>query len=107
MNLKKIYELIGISFIAKKLCWGEKSCLENIKHAKLIAISCDIGNSTKKKFTVLSDKYQLPLLVLGSKFDMGLAIGKQMVSVIIITDTKLSDKIKKIWRCKFEEDSCL
>ena len=95
MNLKKIYELIGISFIAKKLFWGEKSCIENIRLARLIIISSDIGNSTKKKFMVLSDRYKLPLLVLGTKYDLGSALGKQLISVIIITDKKLSDKIKK------------
>ena len=92
---KKICELIGIAFIAKKLFWGDFACASNIYLAKLIIISTDCGGAICKKFSFLAQKFNLPLIRFATKVELAQCIGKQIVSVIVITDEKLSAKIKK------------
>jgi Ribosomal protein HS6-type (S12/L30/L7a) len=98
MNSKRFYELIGICYLARKLSWGEKACIENIKSntAKLIVISNDIGYSLQKKIIATSKIYKIPLIVVGTKLELGKAIGKHIVSIIVVNDIKLADKLKKI-----------
>lgn len=98
MNSKKFYEVLGIAYIAKKMSWGEISCIQQIKNKSvyLIIISDDIGNSTKKKICRFASAFNISIIVFGSKFELGYCIGKKIVSVIAISDFNLARKLKKI-----------
>ena len=98
MNSKRICELLGIAYVAKKIAWGEVSCIEKIKNksATLIILANDIGQATKKKIEHFALANDLPVVNFSTKLELGHCIGKEVVSVIAITDKILASKLKKL-----------
>lgn len=98
MNSRKFFELIGLAYISRKLVWGEKTCIDKIKKnlAHLIIISNDCGLSTNRKINYYALAYNIFILKFGTKFELGHSIGKNMVSVILITDFDIANKLKSI-----------
>ena len=92
---KKIDNLIGLSFRAKKLRWGEENCLQEIKRGRaiLIIISSDASENTKNKFLNLSRSYDCKIIEYGTKLSNGMNIGKSIISVMVMLDDGLSKKI--------------
>jgi len=98
MNSKSFFDLLGLAYISKKLVWGEKSCIDKIKKraASLIIMSNDCGCATKKKIKNYALAYNIFIKEFGTKFELGRSIGKNMVSVILIIDFNIANKLREI-----------
>lgn len=93
--MDKIYSFLGICQKAGKVVSGETGCELAIKNktAKLILLAEDASANTKKKFENSAAYYHIPILTLGSKQEMGMALGKESRAVLAITEQGFAKSI--------------
>ena len=93
---KRTASLISLCKRAGLLKAGETSCEKALQNgeAKLVIISLDASDNTKKKFTNKAFFYNTPVIFFGTKEELGKLTGRGLSSSIVITDSNLSEKIK-------------
>lgn len=93
----KVFSLLGLAMKARQLVSGEFQTQEAVKqqNAKLVIISEDASENTKKLFHDKCTFYQIPIYEFGKKEDLGRAIGKDLRSSLAICDDGLATAIKK------------
>ncbi|MCR5100994.1 MAG: ribosomal L7Ae/L30e/S12e/Gadd45 family protein [Butyrivibrio sp.] len=91
-NTEKIYSLLGLCNKAGKLVSGEFATEKAVKsrEAKLVIISEDASDNTKKKFMDKCKFYKVQVLSFGDKENLGHAIGKDIRTSLAITDEGLA-----------------
>lgn len=92
---KKFLQILGLCQRAGKLASGETSCLNAIRDAsaQLIIVAENASDNTKKKFSDSASFYNRELIVIGDKFELGRAIGKEERAVLCIMDGGFAKKI--------------
>ena len=60
-----------------------------------MVIASDASENTEKKFRDMTDFYEVPLIVYGTKETLGGCIGKDYRSSLAITDEQLAEAVKK------------
>jgi ribosomal protein L7Ae-like RNA K-turn-binding protein len=82
---------------AGKLKSGEFAVLEAVRHnkAKLVIISEDASDNTKKMFSDKCSYYNVPVEFFGDKEELGHAIGKEVRTSLAITDDGFAQSIRK------------
>lgn len=97
---KKVYSYIGLAQKAGKLKSGEGACEAAIAkgEGRLVIISEDASDNTKKKFSNKAKYYGVEFFVKGLRGDLSSSIGKANRPVVVITDRGLSEKIKEFLR---------
>lgn len=87
-KMNKIYSLLGLCQKAGKIVSGEVGCEAAIKNktAKLLLLAEDASENTKKKFQNSATYYHIPLLELGLKEEIGMALGKESRAILAITE---------------------
>ena len=95
---KKILGLIGFAARARKISYGTDSVKLQLAKGKvrLLIISEEASDRTKKDFINLSEEYNIPKIIGGSNEELSKAIGKSNKAVIGIHDKELSNEIRKI-----------
>lgn len=93
----KVFSMIGLATKAGKTFSGEFSVEKAVKErkAKLVIVSEDASDNTKKLFTNKCDFYKIPVFVCGSRSQLGKATGNQNAS-IAISDEGFSKSIINI-----------
>jgi len=93
--MNKIYSLLGLAKKSGSLKPGEMGSMEAIKkkQCKLLIIAEDASENTKKKFINLSNKYNIKIIIFGSKDEIGNSIGKEIISVVSILDSNFTKAI--------------
>ena len=96
--IDKVYGLLGLSAKAGKIVCGTDACKEAIqrKKGKLLIIAEDASEHTKNDFKYLSEKYNIPIYIIGNIEGLSRCIGKNNKAVILNKDIKLSEAICKI-----------
>jgi ribosomal protein L7Ae-like RNA K-turn-binding protein len=96
--MNKIYSMIGLATRAGKTVSGEFSVEKAVKarKAKLVIVSEEAADNTKKLFRNKCDFYKIPVFVFGTKQDLGKASGNQMRTSVAITDEGFSKTIIKM-----------
>ena len=77
MNMQKHISNLGLAFKAKKVIWGEKAVLSNMKEIKLIILASDAGDNITSKIQKKAHFYELTILVSFSSDEIEKAIGKR------------------------------
>ena len=97
MMYNKILSMIGIAMKAGKIASGEFSTEKAIKNNKafLVIISEDASKNTKKKFTNSCTFYNVPILFVSTKEELGSAIGKEQRSSMALLDEGFAKAIIK------------
>jgi len=92
--------MLGFAQRAGKLTSGEQGCEANVKRgkAKLLILSEDATDGTKKKFTNMCTHYKIPLQMFGNKIKLGIAVGKSPRSTMVIEDLDFAKGILKLLR---------
>lgn len=72
---------------------------EEIKKKKLtlILVSEEASERTKRKFQILCEQYQVPVITVGTIEELSKAIGKINKAIIGIKDKNFAEAIKKIY----------
>ena len=89
--------LIGLAMKAGKVCFGADSVEENIskKKVKLLIISEESSDRTKKKFIEICDKNNIPVIIDGKIDILSKTIGKNNKAIIGIKDKNFANSIQK------------
>lgn len=93
----KIFSLLGIAMKSRNLVSGEFQTLDAVRarKARLVIISKDATDNTRKLFNDKCAFYEIPIVEYGLKEDLGQAIGKDLRSSLAVCDAGLAAAIKK------------
>lgn len=97
MSEMKALQLLGLAERAHKVASGEFStekALQNRK-ARLVLVTEDASENTRKKFTDKCRFAQVPILIIGTKSTLGHSIGKMDRSSCAVLDAGLAGAIMK------------
>ncbi|KMT23065.1 L7Ae/L30e/S12e/Gadd45 family ribosomal protein [Clostridium cylindrosporum] len=87
--MNKLYSFLGLIQKAGKLSSGDDTVELDIKKnmVKLLIISEDASENTKKKFEHMASSRKINFVFFGNKYDLGAAIGKSPRSILAIKDS--------------------
>ncbi len=99
MENKKVLGLIGLAARARKISFGADSVELQTQKGKvyLIILAQNSSSRTKEKFQRISEKYKIPLIIIGTIEELSKAIGKSNKAILGIEDINLSNEIQKIY----------
>ena len=82
--MNKFFSLLGLCKRAGKLVAGEVAAEQAVrkKQAYLLILAQDASKNTKKKFTNSAVYYELPLAEIGTKEELGRAIGAECAPLL-------------------------
>ena len=94
---KKILSMLGLASRAGKIASGEFQTETAVKSgtACLVIVAEDASNNTKKLFQDKCSFYKVPVYVLGSKEELGHAIGKEFRASLAVLDQGFADAVMK------------
>lgn len=97
MNHKKVLSLIGLAMKAGKIKSGEFAVEKAVKSdlAYLVIVSESASDNTRKKFSNMCHFYEVPIHFLGSKEELGAAIGKEFRASLAVLDENFANAIQK------------
>lgn len=90
-----VYNFIGLAMKAGKVVSGEEGCEKAIKSGKalLVIVSEDASANTEKKFKNACLRNRISFYTFGEKERLGKCLGKNVRSVIAITDENFSGRL--------------
>ena len=96
--MNKFLSLLGLCKRAGRLAAGELAAEQAVrkKQAYLLILAQDASKNTKKKFTNSAAYYEVSLAEIGTKEELGKAIGADMRSIIAITEEGFAKKLKQL-----------
>ena len=91
----RVLQMLGIAAKSGNVVSGEFSTEKAIKsgNAYLVIVSEEASQNTRKMFTNMTDFYEVPLRVFGTKEELGRCIGKQFRASLAITDENLAKAV--------------
>ena len=101
----RVFQMLGIAAKSGNVVSGEFSTEKAVKsgHAYLVIVSEEASANTNKMFSNMTDFYEVPMYVFGSKEELGRCIGKQFRASLAITDENLANAVEnKLKACKTE-----
>lgn len=105
MLRNRVLQMIGIAAKSGNVVSGEFSTEKAVKTgmAYLVIVSEEASANTNKMFTNMTDFYEVPMYVFGTKEELGRCIGKEFRASLAITDENLANAVKKkLQDCKTE-----
>lgn len=97
--------MLGIAAKSGNVVSGEFSTEKAVKtgHAYMVIVSEEASANTNKMFTNMTDFYEVPMYVFGTKEELGRCIGKEFRASLAITDENLANAVEsKLKACKTE-----
>lgn len=90
--------LLGLAARARKLITGEELVVKEVRKSniKLVLLSKDASQLTKKKITDKCSHYSVPLRAVSDRVSLGEAIGKGERVVVGVTDQGFANKLISI-----------
>lgn len=95
----KFFSLLGLCKRANKLAAGEVAAEQAVRGKQpvsLLIVAEDASANTKKKFRNSAAYYEIPLIEIGQKEELGRAIGADMRSIIAIIDEGFAKKLLEL-----------
>lgn len=95
MVSEQFYRMLGLAVKAGGAVFGEGAVKDSLKahSAKLVLVSSDASDNTKKKFFNSCDFYTAPYFEFGDKYSLGKATGKGFAVVIAVTNDGIAKKL--------------
>ena len=98
--MHKFFSLLGLCKRANKLAAGEVAAEQAVRSKQmpvyLLILAEDAPANTKKKFRNSAAYYEIPLIEIGQKEDLGRAIGADLRSIIAITEEGFAKKLQEL-----------
>lgn len=97
MSINERLSLLGLAARAGKVASGEFAVEKSVKSRKafLVLVAEDASANTKKNFGDMCTYYKVPLYYVGTKEELGKAIGKEYRASLSVTDRNFADAMKK------------
>lgn len=98
MQANKILSYLGLAMRAGKIASGEETVLKQIQsgRSRLVIMADDASDNTKKKFSDKCDFYHIPLIIMGTRDELGQSMGKARRVVISVMDEGFAKAMLKI-----------
>lgn len=98
MNKTKVLGLLGLCARAGKIVSGTDACLEemNKKKVKLVLVTLDASEKTKKNMQYYALKEEIPIGFYGTIEEVSKAIGKENRAILGIKDANIAKEIRKV-----------
>lgn len=95
--MQKVYNLLGIAQRAGKLSSGTMAAKNSLirRRAALLIMSGDIAGNSKDELLTCSNRYGIPAITLGSRYDLGTALGKSHRVALTINDIGMAKAIMR------------
>ena len=95
----KVLSRLGLAMRAGKLSSGEEIVLKAIRsgEAKLVLLSGDASENTRKKIADKCASYGIPLLIGFTRHELGAAVGKPERVIFAVTDKGFADMLTVGW----------
>lgn len=95
---KKIQSMLGMAYKAGKVVSGEDPVRLAIRknNVKLLIITEDASENTKKRFVNCSVYYHIPYFIYMSKEELSISLGLKIRSIAGITDREFADYLIKL-----------
>jgi len=93
----RFFNNLGLAMRAGKLATGEEAVLNAIRSgdAKLVIMAEDASENTRKKFNDKCNSYEVPLLTVGDREQLGGSIGKEARVLVAVTDGGFANMLRK------------
>lgn len=94
--------MLGIAAKSGNVVSGEFSTEKAVKtgHAYIVIVSEEASENTNKMFKNMTDFYEVPMYVFGTKEELGRCIGKEFRASLAITDENLATAVEnKLQAC--------
>ena len=97
-DINPFYSFLGICRKAGKISLGSEVTERMIKNGKavLVIIAEDASSGTKKRFKNKCDFYNIYYLEIGQKENLGKFLGRNIQSVVSITDMNFKKKLVEL-----------
>lgn len=98
---KKVLSLFGLAARAGRLASGEFQTETAVKSgtACLVVVAEDASDNTKKLFHDKCSFYKVPVITMGTKAELGHAIGKEYRASLAILDEGFANAVMKNCNC--------
>ncbi len=98
----KILSLLGLATRSGNLVSGEFMTEKAVKgrKARLVIVSREASDNTKKKFTNMCSFYEVPLYFYGTMTELGHSMGKEFRASIAVTDEGFARNIINKLECE-------
>ena len=101
----RVFQMLGIAAQSGNVVSGEFSTEKAIKtgRAFLVIVSEEASENTNKMFANMTEFYEVPMYVFGTKDELGRCIGKEFRASLAIIDENLANAVEaKLKLCKTE-----
>ncbi len=97
ITIKKVYGLLGLAKRAGRLVCGEAACKEAVRYGSsyLIVLASDTSANTSKNILDSCRFYNVKHIVLGTKEELGHAVGNSFNAVLSVNDEGFANGILK------------
>ncbi|HOL84437.1 L7Ae/L30e/S12e/Gadd45 family ribosomal protein [Thermoclostridium caenicola] len=98
MSENRIYSFIGLARKAGKVAAGDCAVESAIKRGKAacVILSEDASPNTEKKYLGICGAKGIPIIRFGARQRLGEILGKEMYSVIAVTDMGFASRIEEM-----------
>ena len=102
--MHKAYALLGLCMRAGKIAGGEAAAHAAVRsgECRLLILSEDASDNTKKKFANAAVYYNVDCLQWGTKEALGRAIGKAQRSVLAVCEEGFAAQLRSLCQTKEE-----
>lgn len=89
---------VGLAARARQIISGQALCRQALNSGKghLIVLAEDVSEPIRARFTGLSQGKGVPMVIIGTKDDLGRWVGKSARSALLIRDVHLAEAIRKV-----------
>ena len=101
----RVFQMLGIAAKSGNVVSGEFSTEKAIKSGRafLVIVSEEASENTSKMFANMTEFYEVPIYVFGTKEELGRCIGKEFRASLAIIDENLANAVEaKLKLCKTE-----
>ena len=98
MKIEKIHSLLRIAQKGRNLMIG-RSAVEVLlkrKRAYLVIFALDASEKLKRQIGLRCDSYHIPVIILGTKDELGKLCSRESVAVMAVSDENMAEGIKSL-----------
>ncbi|HZK42787.1 MAG TPA: ribosomal L7Ae/L30e/S12e/Gadd45 family protein [Syntrophomonadaceae bacterium] len=93
--MQKVYSMLGFAQKAGKISTGTLATKSSLigRKAYLLLMSNDIADNSKEILVKTCEKFNIPWITLGDKYELGTSVGKAYRVAVTINDKKMATAI--------------
>jgi len=97
-EVRKVYNLLGLMMKSRKMVCGSFMTEKAVKDgsARLVIVSNDASDNTKKLFRNKCDHYQIPFYLFGDSDEIGKFLGKEARVSLAVVDEGFASSLEKL-----------